>query len=196
LAYVKENRDNVILGAAILLLLIGGGIYYLNQNRKKQQDVQVLYIRAMMGDPNALNLLKTLVSSSPKTFWGRMAALDLMLAELFQGKEKSAAGYVKFLKDAKNPILKGAYYSYGASFKMSAGSVDDGVRMLKDGEGTTEYITVKDYFRVRRAQVLLNEGRYDEAYGILKDVAENYDSPYREDAEALLRRAKLLKGVK
>ena len=193
---MKENRDNVILGLVALVLVVGAGIYYLNQNRRKAEDVQVLYIRAMMGDPGALNLLRKLVTTSPNTLWGRMAALDLMLAELFQGKEKSAADYVKFLKGSKNPIIKSAYNSYGATFKLSAGSVEDGLNLLREGEGLTDYRTFRDYFRFRRAGVLFNEGKYKEARRILEEIARDYDSPYREDAEALLRKAKLLSEVR
>ncbi len=194
--YVKKNRDNVILGVVALAVVVGAGIYYLNQNRKKAEDVQVLYIRAMMGDPGALTLLRKLVTAYPKTFWGRMAAMDLMLAELFQGKEKSAADYVKFLRDSKNPIVKSAYHSYAASFKLSAGSVSEGVKLLKGGEGLTDYRTFRDYFRFRRAKVLYSEGKYGEARKLLKEIAEDYDSPYREDAQALLRKVKLLSEVK
>jgi len=192
LQYVRENRDNVILGAVVLVVVVGGGIYYLNQNRKKAEDVQVLYVRAMMGDPGALNLLKKLVTDYPNTLWGKMAAVDLMLADLFQGREKSASGYVKFLKDSKNPILKSTYYSHGASFKLSAGNVQDGLRMLGEGEGSTDYVTFRDYFRFRKATILYTEGRYEEARKLLKEIANNYDSPYREDARALLRKVKLL----
>ncbi len=193
---MKEKRDNVILGVVALVFVLGVGIYYLKQNWKKSEDVQVLYIRAMMGDPGALNLLRKLVTTYPNTLWGRMAALDLMLADLFQGKERSAADYVKFLRGSKNPIIKSAYHSYGASFKLSAGSVEEGLELLKGGEGTTDYRTFKDYFRIRRAEVLFAEGKYKEARKLLEEIARNYDSPYREDAEALLRKVRLLSEVR
>ena len=193
---MKENRDNVILGIVALVIVVGAGIYYLNQNRRKSEDVQVLYIRAMMGDPGALNLLRRLVTTSPNTLWGRMAALDLMLADLFQGKERSASDYVKFLKGSKNPIIKSAYHSYAASFKLSAGNVEQGLNLLKGGEGLTDYGTFRDYFRIRRASVLFSEGKYEEARKLLEEIARNYDSPYREDAQALLRKVKLLSEVR
>ncbi|NPB04475.1 MAG: hypothetical protein GXO39_08725 [Thermotogae bacterium] len=198
-AWIEKNRSNVVFGGAVLAIIISGILYHfysvIQDSRSKEEEVQILYIRAMIGDPYALNRLKDLVASNPNTFWGKMAALDLMFYNLFQGKEKSAAGYIRFLEKAKNRLLKSAYYSHASSFKLNADNPQEALDLLREGERGSAYRSLKDYFLYRRAEVLFNEGRLKNAEELLRSLTDDYDSAYREDAQALLRKVELLKGV-
>lgn len=175
-------------------MAVGFGVYRFNQSRKAAGDVQLKYIRAISGDPAAGALMADLASNHSNTIWGRFAALDMMLVDLIQGKREKAEDMLKALEGAKNEIVKSVYHSYASTFKLDRGDVEGGLEELNRGAKATGYRTFRDMFMYRKALVLYLEGEYEKAGEILKGMSEDYESSYREDAEALLRKVNLLKG--
>ncbi len=185
--YIKENRDNVLWGTLIVLAIVVGGVWYWNNtNKTKNEKGQIRYIQAVFTGMQNENMLLSVLRDSKGTVWADMAASDLAGNYYMKGDLKKSLEYLEGVSK-KNPFMKAFYYSYMYAIYYDRKDRKKALDMLKKASNISEFKTLKDFFKLKLAERLIESGKYKEAYDILTSLSRDPFSPYKDKAKSLLK---------
>lgn len=185
--YIKENRDNVLWGALIVMAVIVGGVWYwINTNKTKNERGEIRYLQAIFTGMQNENILLAVLRDSKGTIWADMAASDLVGGYYIKGDLKRAIEYLDGMSK-KNPFMKAFYYSYMSAIHYDGKEKEKSLDMLRKVVNMSEFKTFRDFFKIRLAERLIENGKYKEAYDILNSLSRDPFSPYNGKARSLLK---------